>query len=305
MKKLLALLCIGLMCADINAQKEGLLERMGYSPSDKLLIVHADDLGVAHSVNMASIEAFEKGGISSASIMVPCPWFPHIALYAKDHPEYCWGIHLTLTAEWAHYKWDGVSSSDAISSLLNEDRMMYDNVAEVIKNQKLQEVESELRAQIERAIRHGVSLSHLDSHMGTLFQTEELFKLYLRLGNEYKLPILMPYHLIPKEWNIDDLIGPFQVPVNSISMLNEGYESVQEAYDGFLKQMKPGINELIIHLGISNEELREVTVDHPAFGAAWRQNDLDYVLSDHFKRQLTENNIKVISWREIRNAMEE
>lgn len=289
-----------LVSAQFNA---GLIEKMGYHPDDKLLIVHADDLGVAHSVNVASIEGFEKGGISSASIMVPCPWFPHIAQYAADHPEYCWGIHLTLTAEWEHYKWDGVSSSDQISSLLNEDKVMYDNVAEVVENSNVEEVERELRSQIDRAIRHGVSLSHLDSHMGTLFSNEALLKVYLKMGNEYKLPVLLPYAMVPKEWNIDDHIGPYQVPVNSIAMLSENYESNEAAYDAFLTKVLPGINELIIHLGIDNPELQEVMVNHLDFGATWRQKDLNYVLSDHFKAELKKNNIHVVSWRDIRNAM--
>ena len=279
------------------------LMMLGYKPDDKLLIIHADDLGLAHSVNVASIEAIENGAITSASIMVPCPWFGHIAQYAADHPEYCWGIHLTLTAEWEHYKWDGVSSSNEIQSILNDRTLMYPSVAEVVTHYKIDEVTKELRAQVDRAQMFGISLSHLDSHMGTLFSNEELFKAYLQLGNEYELPILLPYNRVPKEWNIDELIGPYQVPVNQVVMLGSRVDSWSEAYDQFITQMVPGLNEMIIHLGKDSPELQEVMVDHIDFGATWRQNDLDNVMSDHFKEMLKKNNIHLISWREIRDAI--
>ena len=100
-------------------------EQLGYAKDARLLIMHADDIGVAHSVNSATISAFEKGGISSASIMVPCPWFPEIAKYARENPGMDFGLHLTLTAEWEYFKWDGVLPSNEISSLLDEDGFMY------------------------------------------------------------------------------------------------------------------------------------------------------------------------------------
>src|SRR6478752_1105787 len=96
------------------SQEKKLAEKLGYSKDAKLLILHADDVGLSHSEDSATITAFNKGGITSASIMVPCPWFPEIAAYAKQHPELDWGIHLTFTSEWKNYKWDGVASSNEI-----------------------------------------------------------------------------------------------------------------------------------------------------------------------------------------------
>lgn len=287
-------------CAQSTAD---VIKKLGYSNQDKLLIIHADDLGVSHSVNIASIEAFEKKGITSASIMVPCPWFPHIAQYASAHPELCWGIHLTLTAEWDHYKWDGVSSSNEIGSILDDKNFMYASVAEVLAEYSLEEIKKELRAQIDRAIQFEVPLSHLDSHMGTLFSNEELFKAYLSMGNEYKLPILMPYNRIPKEWNVDALMGPYQVGVKQIIMLPASSDTWRDVYKSALEQIEPGINEMIIHLGKDNGELQEVMVDHIDFGATWRQNDLDYILSEEFRNVLRDNDIHMISWKEIKSAL--
>ena len=280
-----------------------LAEKMGYQRDAKLLIMHADDLGVSHSVNQASIEAFKSGGISSSSIMVPCPWFSEIAQFASEHPEYCWGLHLTLTSEWKYYKWDGVASSDRIGSLLNESGHFYDNVPEFVENAKLDEVETELRAQIEKAINAGVPVSHLDSHMGALFANEDLFDIYVKMGNEYELPVLIPGRMAPPSWNLSEKLGPIQYPVDNLLMMDKIIPDWTEMYDQLLSRVQPGLNEIIVHLGYDDDEMQAIMIDHPAFGSEWRQKDLHYVLSDHFQGRLKEHNIHLVSWRDIRTAM--
>ena len=278
-------------------------EMLGFDQSAKLLIMHADDLGVAHSVNQASMDAFEQGGISSSSIMVPCPWFSEIAEFAKAHPEYCWGLHLTLTSEWKYYKWDGVASSDKIPSLLNEDGVMYDKVINVVSNANLEEVEIEIRAQIEKALQAGIPVSHLDSHMGTLFSTPEFFNIYVKLGKEYDLPIMVPGARIPPSWGLDSIAGPIHYPLDKLIMMGQMAPDWQKMYDDMIDQIVPGLNEIIVHLGYDDAEMQAVMVDHPDFGSEWRQKDYNYVTSDHYKQKLKDQNIHLVSWRQVREAL--
>ena len=108
----LALLFIS---STLLAQTRTIAERLGYSADAKLLILHGDDLGVAHSVNVASLDALGRGDITSASIMMPTPWVTEVADYARTHPNADLGLHLTLTAEWETYKWGSVASKDRSS----------------------------------------------------------------------------------------------------------------------------------------------------------------------------------------------
>ncbi len=280
-----------------NAQKS-IQEKLGYSKETKLLILHADDAGVSHAVNAATISAFESKSITSASIMVPCPWFPEIAAYAKNHPELDWGIHLTLNAEWKNYKWSGVLPSSQISSLLDKDGYLYSSVEELLQNAKYEEIEAELRAQIERAMAFGIKISHLDSHMGSLYAKPELTELFHQLGAEYGIPTFqamnLPYLTINKN----------NVSLDMVFMAQQMSENEGTTfYDSIITNLlKPGLNELIFHLAYDTDEMRAVTIDHPDFGSKWRQNDYDYFTSDHFKNLIKKNKIKLVTWREIKKV---
>ena len=173
------------------AQQQTIQERLGYPKDTKLLIVHADDLGVSHSENVASIYAMEKGVVKSASIMVPCPWFSEIAAYAKANPNADLGLHMTLNSEWKSYKWRPVAPHDEVSSLLDEYGYLNETVEAFLKNAKLEEVEKELRSQIERAKQFGVDPTHLDAHMGAAFSTAKFLEVLIKLGHEYKIPVMI------------------------------------------------------------------------------------------------------------------
>lgn len=291
-----------------------LAEQLGYPSDSRLLIIHADDLGVAHSKNAAGISAWELNGINSASIMVPTPWFPEIAHYAQKNPEFDLGLHLTLTAEWKYYKWNGVLPSNEIPSLVNEKDYFYETVADVVENADPTEIEKEIRAQVERAYDFGINPTHLDSHMGTLFAHPDFFEAYLRVGQEYELPVLVPDNWIENAMFSDEeirdrilkLADNYPVRVQQVIMLDSNTPESDwfEAYDNAIKNLKPGLNEILLHPGYDNAEMQAMTRNYyHNFEAAWRQRDYDYFTSERLQDLLEEENIRLVMWREIKELM--
>jgi chitin disaccharide deacetylase len=284
-----------------SSQTRPLVERLGYPADTKLLIVHADDLGMAHSVNAASMKAFETGLVNSGSIMIPCPWVQEIAAYARANTQADLGLHLTLTSEWRHFRWGPVVSKDRVASLLDGDGYFYLTESLAASHVNVKEVETEIRAQIERAHKLGIQPTHLDSHMGTLYQTKELFETLLRVARENKLPVR-----ISKEWSsrlpfLSSLLKPEDVVIDRILDINpeipsEGWVNF---YSEALKNLKPGVNEIVVHLAYDDAEMRAATFDHPDWGAAWRQRDFEFFTSEAFRKLLNENQIKLVTWREI------
>ncbi len=287
------------------SQEVSTAEKLGYESDDILLILHADDLGVSHSVNQASIDAWEAGAISSASIMVPCPWLPEISTYASDNPDFDLGLHLTLTAEWNQYKWDGVASSSEIPTLLNDKMHFPPTTAEVAQNANPEEVEKELRAQIEKALSFGIKPTHLDSHMGALFTTPQLFKVYQDLGKEYKIPVFIPYGSLQSAPHLERSIQPNQIMVDHLAMFDGSVppEQWKSQYMKIVNDLEPGLNEIIVHLAYDNDEMKAVTDGHEDFGSAWRQQDFDVMMDPEFRDLIKEKDIKLVTWREIQNVL--
>jgi predicted glycoside hydrolase/deacetylase ChbG (UPF0249 family) len=276
-------------------------ERLGYPADAKLLIVHADDLGMARSVNAATIKGFQSGLVSSGSIMVPCPWLPEIADYARKHPEADLGLHLTLTSEWTPYRWGPVLSKDRVMSLLDSSGYLYLTESEAASHADVKEVEAEIRAQIERARSFGIQPTHLDSHMGTLYQNKALFETLLRVARENKLPILLSKEWLASTEYLPSILSPNDVAIDKIITIEPSVtaEGWAKFYTDAIKGLQPGVTEMIIHLAYDDEEMRAATFDHPNWGAAWRQRDLQFFTSDRFRKLLEENHIKLITWREI------
>jgi len=298
------LLLLPLVASALQAQTKNLAERLGYPADAKLLILHADDLGAAHSIDAASFDALEKGAISSASIMMPTPWVTEVAAWAKAHPDADLGLHLTLTAEWDTYRWGSVASAGTVRSLLDSTGTFPNDVGPVATGARLVEVERELRAQVERARALGIRPTHLDSHMLALFTTPALMAVYIRVARSYGLPFLAlrgdpkkPPHasLRANEVALDDVIiaGP-EIPV----------DQWKKFYLDAIANLKPGLTELIVHLGHDDAELQAVMVNHPDYGSAWRQRDYDVVTSAEFKKALTDNGVIVVSWRQVYKALQ-
>lgn len=279
---------------------------LGYPGDSKLLIIHADDMGLSHSVNTACIKAFNDKGITSGSIMVPCPWAPEIESYVKDHPGMDVGIHLTMTAEWDLYKWGGVTSSDQIPGLLDKNGYFYATVEELGKVAKGEEAEKELRAQIDKAIASGVQPTHIDTHMGSVLANPELVKVYLNLSEAYHLPILFPRAYLSRlPPDVAKALDSKCFLLDNLFMLEPQMITGKwiDAYKKAIEGMKPGLNQMIVHPGIDNDEMQAICIGHEDYGSAWRQHDLDLVLSSEFKDLLKTNHIILIGWRQIKDVM--
>ena len=295
------------LCLILNAcaaQKASLAERLGHQKDTKLLIIHADDLGVAHSVNAATISAFEAGMVNSGSIMVPCPWFPEIAAYSTNNPEVDLGLHLTLTAEWKNYKWDPVVPNPEVPGLVNGKGLMYDNCADVVLNATAEEVEKEITAQVERALAFGVNVSHLDSHMGCLFNPK-FFGTYLKVARKFKLPVLIPATGLQQFPAMAEKILPTDIVIDNLFMINppDTEQGFAEFYTKTLRSLPSGVSEIIIHLSYDDAEMQAVTIDHPDFGAAWRQKDYDFFTSAACRKILEEENIQLVTWGDLKELM--
>jgi predicted glycoside hydrolase/deacetylase ChbG (UPF0249 family) len=286
------------------AQTKTVAERLGYPPDAKLLIIHADDLAVAHSVDTASFDALNKNAVTSASIMVPCAWLTEVASYAKEHPDADLGLHLTLTSEWKVDRWGPVESKDKVMSLLDPLGYLWPETAAAAINLKPVEAEHEIRSQIERAVALGIHPTHLDSHMGVLFSTPELFAVYVKVAHEYKLPFLA-VRIPNAPAQFFSILSEKDVTLDSVVMASPAVQANQwrEFYVNAVKNLKPGVTEMIVHLGHDDAELQAVTLDHPDFGSAWRQRDYDFVTGPEFKKVLEENHVILVKWKDLKKLV--
>jgi predicted glycoside hydrolase/deacetylase ChbG (UPF0249 family) len=279
--------------------------------ANRYVIIHADDAGMSHSVNRATIEAMERGIVSSASIMVPCPWFKELAAYAKAHPEKDFGIHLTLNSEWENYRWGPVAGKDKVPSLVDGEGYLWDNVAEVVANVKAGEAQTELRAQIQRALDFGVPLSHLDTHMGAVVSRPDLIEIYVKLGLEFNLPVFFLRNLgreIPDEGvrnralQLVAELEKHKLPVlDQMTQLytNDSFENKKAQYLESIVNSKPGVHYLILHCGYDDEELRAITGS-----SKLRDTDRRVFTDEDFIAEVKKTGVRVVTWKEVREMNE-
>lgn len=283
------------------------LEKLGYAKDKKLLIIHADDAGLSHSENRATIHSLKNGFVNSYSIMVPCPWFYEMALFAKEYPQIDNGIHLTLTCEWENYKFGPVLPVSEVPSLVDENGHFFKKRELLRKNANPEDVEKELRAQIEKALKFGLQPTHIDSHIYSVGSHVEFFKIYKNLGKKFELLTLINRQLLEhvgmdSEQCIDanDFVID-QTYVGEYHYFQQG--KLADFYTSVLENLVAGVNLILIHPAFDDKEMKGVTVNHPNFGSAWRQIDVDYFTNEQNKAKLKENNIELITWQTIKKIL--
>ncbi|MCJ7466449.1 MAG: polysaccharide deacetylase family protein [Maribacter sp.] len=290
----------------IYSQNQNIAQRLGYPADAKLLIIHADDLGVAHSQNRATFEQLKSGPVNSASIMVPCPWFQEVVANAQKNQSLDLGLHLTLTSEWKYYKWAPISSKDSVSSLLDDNGYFFPEVPEFVTHAKTEEVEAEMRNQIKKAYRSGIDVTHLDAHMGAAVSTADFAGAYMKLGKEFNLPVLLDARVFAMDNPlIKSLLDEKTIIIDHIyTILPEQFlKGSRSYYSDLLNNLPSGLNCLLIHLAFDDSEMQGITIDHPEWGAAWRQADFDFFNSPECAQLIKENNIILVTWRELRDKI--
>ena len=284
----------------MNAMRKREIRKNG-----KMLIVHADDAGLSHAENRATIQSLEKGIVNSYSLMVPCPWFYEMAVYAKNNPQWDCGIHLTRTCEWETYRFGPVLPVSEVPSLVDENGYFFKKREQLRENATARDVEKELEAQIEKAIAFGLKPTHLDSHMYSVGAHPDFFRVYRNLGKKYDLPVLMSEQLmemagLPPERDLEagDLVID-HVHVGHYEDFSTG--RLGDYYHSVLENLKNGVNLMLVHPAFDDDEMKGITVNHPNFGARWRQQDFDFVTSEAARSTMEKNDIALITWGELKN----
>jgi hypothetical protein len=290
-------------------------ERLGWPPGSRVVIFHVDDAGMSHDSNMGAIEALERGVATSTSIMFPCPWVSEMAKYLKDHPDVDAGVHLTLTSEWSNYRWGPVAGKPAVPGLADPEGCLWDDVPKVIFKAKPEEIETEIRAQVDRCLSLGIKPTHLDSHMGTLFAWQPYFERYLKVGVETGIPILLPAghleYILKRSPAVADTARTMGqkawdagLPViDDIHMGDYGCSKPAEKKDqiiNFLRTVKPGITEFIVHCTRPTEMFQ-----HISGSGRMRFAELETMIDPDVKKIIEEEKIILTTWRELKQRRDQ
>ena len=288
-----------------------LAQRLGYDPDARVVIFHADDLGMCHGSNLAFLELVEAGILTCGSIMMPCPWATEMLQLCAARPDLDVGIHLTLTSEWPQYRWGPLVRRGPTDGLSGADHCFWPTVAEVEAHADIAAAEAELRAQIDWAIDAGLHITHLDAHMGAAM-TPRQADVYLRLGVDYDVPIV--YAAGADLFKLDELqTGQREHQRRLVAgMVAAGFPPVDFArvtplysadppaapseggYDAAIRDLKPGVTFFALHPNRPGD----IEMIDPR-SAAWRGFEYRYFQSAHLANLLAQEGIHAIGLRAV------
>ena len=274
------------------SEQQTLVEKLGYPADARLLIMNCDDLGSSHSANVATIETMEKGISSSATLMVCCPWAKEAVEMSRGKDV---GVHLTLTAEYPTYRWRSMIGA---KSLHDDEGYFPKTIKEVWAKADLGDVDRELRAQIDQALDWGVDVTHIDSHMGTMYRDPRFLEIYLQLAVDYRLPVRMRS---PKREG--DLSFPARPVAKAMGLVypdDFDFAFPNSTFDliyRYVPTMEPGVMEMLVHPVQDTVELRAYDFE----AAQVRVDEYAAAMSPSVAALLASRGIQLISYRPLRD----
>jgi predicted glycoside hydrolase/deacetylase ChbG (UPF0249 family) len=284
-------------------------EKLGYPKGKKVLLLHMDDIGMCPEANAAAERYINQKDLMSAAVMMPCPNAADFIAWAKKHPVPDIGLHLTLTSEWETYRWPSVTDPAKVPGLIDPEGKLWHEVPDVVMHASAAEVETEIRAQIEKCLALGYRPTHIDTHMGTLYGSAAYAKAFFKVAQEYGIPAnaleLSDPELVKKfksqGYPIDEemiqLAANYTLPrLDNFTSVGSGptYEKKREDFMAMIRDLKPGLTEIIFHPSVETENLKTIT-------HSWQQRVWEAQLfSDPVVKQfLKKEGIIITNWKEI------
>lgn len=319
---ILATVFAGITCFS-QAQTETYAEKLGYPKGAKVVIMHVDDVGMSYDSNIGAIKAVEEGVATSMSVMMPCAWVPGFVHYLKNHPNVDAGLHLTLTSEWKDYRWGPLAGKPTVPNLVDTEGAMWRSVEETAKHATADEIEKEIRSQLERARAMGFEPTHMDSHMGTLFARQDYLERYFKVGIEQKIPVMFPgghdtmimkdgaagltleqaqkigkmlwaaglpvlddLHNISYGWTMDKVKNPDEKALQKYK--------TQKYIESF-KDLQAGVTMVIMHCTSPTE-----VFEHISDSGNTRRGDMLAMIDPVLKKYIQDNGIILTTWQELK-----
>ena len=305
------------------SQNETYADKLGFPKGAKVIIMHVDDVGMSYDSNIGAFKAVEEGVATSMSVMMPCAWVSGFVHYLKNHPNIDAGLHLTLTSEWKDYRWGPLSGKPSVPNLVDSEGAMWQSVQETAKHASADEIEKEIRSQLDRARVMGFEPTHMDSHMGALFAREDYLERYFKVGMEEKIPVMFPgghnsmimkekvagltldkaqtigkmlwsaglpvlddLHNISYGWTMDKVVKPNDKDLQKYK--------TQKYIESF-KDLRAGITMVIMHCTSPTE-----VFEHISDSGNTRKGDLLAMIDPILKKYIQDNKIILTTWRELK-----